>query len=278
MDFEDVLRGVGPLLLAVLAAWVVDHITGRRGLRPPGFRVPWRRWLALVTLTGIFYVGVFSPLGNLGLGLETDYSSVHPVQLFALHGLLLATLVVWYSFGFVRVAEAGDARRRWIAQFGLRTPRPGWELGLGVLAGFAAWAFVITALLAVAGAVYLAGGEGSLPQTPPAAIPWIAGQPLLLKIALALSAGFVEEIFFRGFLQPRVGISLSTVFFAMAHLSYDQPFMLVGVTLLSLFFASLVRWRQNIWAAAAAHAVFDGVQLLVVIPFALKFLPGGAPV
>jgi membrane protease YdiL (CAAX protease family) len=94
---------------------------------------------------------------------------------------------------------------------------------------------------------------------------------------LALSAGLVEELFFRGFLQPRVGIALSTVFFSMAHLSYDQPFMLVGVTFLSLLFAMIVRFRQNLWAAVAAHAVFDGVQLLVVIPFALKFLPGRPP-
>jgi membrane protease YdiL (CAAX protease family) len=145
---------------------------------------------------------------------------------------------------------------------------------LGVLAGLAAWALVLTVLIAIAGLVYLAGAEKSLPQTPPAAIPWIAGQPFLLKVFLALSAGAVEESFFRGFLQPRIGIALSTLFFAMAHLSYDQPFMLVGVTLLSLLFAFIVRWRQSLWAAIAAHAVFDAVQLLVVIPFALKFLPG----
>jgi membrane protease YdiL (CAAX protease family) len=64
----------------------------------------------------------------------------------------------------------------------------------------------------------------------------------------------------------------------MAHLSYDQPFMLVGVSLLSLLFAFIVRWRQSVWAAVAAHTVFDAVQLLVVIPFALKFMPqAGGP-
>ena len=276
MDFEDVLRGAGPLILAALAAWVVDHITARRGLRPPGFATPWRRIAAGTVLGLVLYVGVFSPLGRLGLAPETDYASLHPIQLFGLHLLLVASMVVWYLLGF---AGGGPERRwRWISQFGFRTARPGWETGLGVLAGLAAWAFVLTVLIGVAGLIYLAGAEKSLPQTPPAAIPWIAGQPLLLKVLLAVSAGVVEETFFRGFLQPRVGIALSTLFFAMAHLSYDQPFMLVGVTLLSLLFAFLVRWRQSLWAAMAAHAVFDGVQLLVVIPFALKFLPGnGVP-
>jgi membrane protease YdiL (CAAX protease family) len=33
-----------------------------------------------------------------------------------------------------------------------------------------------------------------------------------------------------------------------------------------------VRWRQNIWPAIAAHALFDSVQLLVIIPMALRFM------
>ncbi len=49
--------------------------------------------------------------------------------------------------------------------------------------------------------------------------------------------------------------------------------MLVGITLLSLLFALLVRWRQSIWAAVAAHTLFDAVQLLVVVPTALDYLP-----
>ncbi len=277
MDFEDVLRGVGPLILAALAAWVTDHITARRNLQPPGFATTWRRVTAAGVVAGVFFVGVFSPLGRLGLPLETDYSAVHPAQLFGLHALLVLTIAAWYLLGFAGAGD-GESGRRWMSQFGFRSARPGWEIGLGVLAGLAAWALVITALVGVAGLVYLAGWEKSLPQTPPAAIPWIASQPLLLKVCLALSAGVVEETFFRGFLQPRVGILLSTLFFAMAHLSYDQPFMLVGVTMLSLLFALIVRWRQSLWAAMAAHAVFDGVQLLVVIPFALKFMPGaGSP-
>jgi membrane protease YdiL (CAAX protease family) len=107
-------------------------------------------------------------------------------------------------------------------------------------------------------------------------VPFIAGLPVGVRILISLSAGVVEEGFFRGFLQPRIGIPLSTAFFALAHLSYGQPFMLIGITLLSLIYAFLVRWRQNLWPAMAAHALFDGVQLLVVVPAAMRFLEGGA--
>ena len=103
-------------------------------------------------------------------------------------------------------------------------------------------------------------------------VTWIGGLALWTRVTVSLSAGFFEEAFFRGFLQPRVGVAVSTVFFAMAHLTYEQPFMLVGITILSLLFAWLVSWRQSVWAAVAAHAVFDLTQLVVVIPIVARLL------
>jgi membrane protease YdiL (CAAX protease family) len=48
--------------------------------------------------------------------------------------------------------------------------------------------------------------------------------------------------------------------------------MLVGITLLSLIYAFLTKWRQTIWPAITAHALFDAVQLLVVVPAALRMI------
>jgi membrane protease YdiL (CAAX protease family) len=104
----------------------------------------------------------------------------------------------------------------------------------------------------------------------------VAGLPLLVRIAIGMTAGIVEETFFRGFLQPRVGIALSTIFFVMAHLSYDAPFMLVGITALSLLYAFVVRWRRNVLAAIVAHATFDLIQLLIVVPSVLRMLSEAA--
>jgi membrane protease YdiL (CAAX protease family) len=150
------------------------------------------------------------------------------------------------------------------------------EIGLGLALGLGAWLAVLTALVAIAGVLIALGGKDMVPQQPPALVPLIAALPFGVRLAVSLSAGIVEETFFRGFLQPRVGIVLSTAFFALAHLSYQQPFMLVGITLLSLIYGFLVRWRQSIWAAIAAHALFDGVQLLVVVPMVLKLVHGAA--
>ncbi|HYL05936.1 MAG TPA: CPBP family intramembrane glutamic endopeptidase [Thermoanaerobaculia bacterium] len=168
--------------------------------------------------------------------------------------------------------------RQLAAQLGLVAPSISREVVIGLALGACAWLAVLLALFVAALAIYAVGGEKALPK-PSAIVPWIASLPVLVRVMVSLSAGFVEEVFFRGFLQPRIGIALSTGCFVLAHLSYGQPFMLLGITLLSLIYASLVRWRQTIWPAIAAHALFDGVQLLVIIPLAMKWVrpAAGAP-
>ena len=161
------------------------------------------------------------------------------------------------------------------AQLGLLAPDVPREIGIGLLAGVGSWFLVILAALVVALILYAVGGEGVAPTKPPELIVWIAGLPLGVRILAALSAGVVEESFFRGFLQPRIGLWLSSAFFVLGHLAYGQPLLLVGITVLSLLYGTLVRWRQNIWPAIAAHILFDGVQLLVFIPLTLKLLGKG---
>ena len=175
--------------------------------------------------------------------------------------------------------SANGFARQLAVQLGLVAPDVSREVLIGLLLGICAWFVVLLALFVAALAIYAIGGEKALPK-PSAIVPWIASLPVLVRLMVSLSAGFVEEIFFRGFLQPRIGIALSSGFFALAHLSYGQPFMLLGITLLSLIYAFLVRWRQTIWPAIAAHALFDGVQLLVIIPMAMRLMgttPGAKP-
>jgi hypothetical protein len=229
----------------------------------------------MIVLWGVLWIGVFMPLGSVGIEREIDFSVLSGLDLFALHLMLVICVVVWYLMGFIPTQPGTDrARTRWSAQLGFRTDSIWRELGIGLLAGMAAWLAVIGVLVAVALAIWWLGGEELLPQQPPAMIPWIAGLPIVLRVAISLSAGFVEEMFFRGYLQPRVGLGLSTALFVLAHASYEQPLMLLGVGLLSVIYGLLVRWRQNLWPAIAAHALFDAVQLLLVIPAALRVLPG----
>ncbi|HVR96308.1 MAG TPA: CPBP family intramembrane glutamic endopeptidase [Thermoanaerobaculia bacterium] len=271
--------GLG-LLLGLLLALLVDWLCARRGLLPPGFHghpgAPVRRGLAVVVLALLFAVTIGGPLASLGVETgEPDLSQMSSPQLFLLHCLMLIALGAWFLLGFAGAgAGAGEGRlgRRFAEQLGLVAPSVPREIGIGVVTGLIAWLVVLSAIIAFAFLIMAVGGEDALPKRPPALIPWIAGQPFWLRLLVSLSAGVVEELFFRGFLQPRVGIVLSTAVFAVAHLSYGQPFLLVGITLLSLAYAFLVRWRQSVWAAMIAHWMFDAIQLLVMVPAALKLM------
>jgi membrane protease YdiL (CAAX protease family) len=219
----------------------------------------------------ILYSGLLLPLALPGLEADVDLTSVHPGRLFVLHALLAAALAGW---GLLAFAGAGaPAAAAILAAFRLRGPEPGRELALGLLIGAGAWAAVLAAALAVAALVAALGGDGLLPAGPPPLVLYLAGQPVWLRLAISLSAGAVEETFFRGFLQPRIGLGLSSLLFVLAHAGYGQPLQLVAVALLSLIYGLLARRRGSVWAAASAHALFDAVQLLVVIPAAVELLP-----
>jgi hypothetical protein len=313
------LRLLVTLVPAIAAAWALDALCRRKGLLPPGFRQPARRTAAFLLVTFVFWIGIFRPLGELGLEVELDLSKISAPQLFVLHVLMAAAVLGWFALGFAGLGRAAGAAsasgaapvappgaggpagdlavgagagdgdhlagepppspsfaRQLAAQLGLVAANVPREVLIGLALGVLAWAAVLL-VLAIAVAVWAMGGGRPLPK-PSAIVPWIAALPVTVRLAVSLSAGFVEEIFFRGFLQPRVGIALSSLFFVLAHVSYRQPFMLLGVLLLSMIYALLVRWRQTIWPAIAAHALFDGIQLLVIIPAALRLMgqPEGA--
>lgn len=281
--------------LAVSTAFFMDRMCEARGLLPPGFREPWRRLLAWALVALILWVGAFSSLASLGQEVERDLSGLTTPQLFLLHLLLILTIVSWFLLGFSGVRPAppppspptldGEPApimppppppvplfRRFQEQFGFVAPDVPREIGIGVLVGSGSWGAVLAVAILLGLVLMALGREDALPKEPPALIPWIAALPVGVRILISLSAGVVEETFFRGFLQPRIGIFLSSLLFVFAHFSYGQPFMLVGIATLSLIYAFLVRWRQNIWPAIAAHFLFDAVQLLVVIPMTLKYL------
>jgi membrane protease YdiL (CAAX protease family) len=295
---EQLLRAGMPVILGIAGAFTLDRLCAVHGFLPPGFRVPWRRLLAGLALAGLLALGVFSPLGSFGLNVEPDLSKIGTPQLFSLHFLMMGTLGLWFLLGYAGVGTRTDmdlARTdtdglegapvppppprpslsgQFAAQFGFRAPDVWREIGLGVVLGIAAWVAVLLALMGIAGVLWALGGEDAVPQQPPAVVPFIAALPILVRMLISLSAGVVEETFFRGFLQPRIGIVLSTAFFALAHLSYGQPFMLIGIAILSLIYGLLVKWRQNIWPAIAAHTLFDAIQLLVIVPSVLRVIQG----
>jgi len=84
-------------------------------------------------------------------------------------------------------------------------------------------------------------------------------------LLLGISAGVGEEAIFRGALQPRLGIVLTSFAFALVHGGqYGLNFSIVGLFLVSLVFG-ITRQRCNTTAAMIAHALFNSVQVLALV-------------
>ncbi len=273
---ELILRGLLPIVLAAITAILVDVWSVKRRVQGPALVAgafpssSLRRFLFLALFSFGFLLVVYQSLATLGLESEVDMSTVSAWQLFWVHGILVVLVASWYLLGFAGVIPRAHLAREWCRQLGLEAPDPRREILLGVGLGAVGW-LVVLILVSVIGWVTTAlGGAGALPQEVPQSIVWMASLSIPLRLLIALSAGVVEELFFRGLLQPRLGILVSSILFILAHLSYGQPFLLVGISLLSFGFAFLARWRGSIWAAMAAHFTFDAIQLLILIPAVLR--------
>lgn len=80
-------------------------------------------------------------------------------------------------------------------------------------------------------------------------------------LAIGVCAAVGEELLFRGAIQPRFGIVLTSLVFAVLHVQYDASLLIVG-----LFFASVVfgleRKYVNTTACVITHAVYNFIAVL----------------
>jgi membrane protease YdiL (CAAX protease family) len=185
--------------------------------------------------------------------------------LFLLHGLLLIFLLGWWA-----LSGMPDLR----TFLNIRHERPVEVVAIGLSVGVGGW--IITLLTALLVALILrAVGLINEPAEPPAMIGWMAALPLWKKATIVISAMTVEEAFFRSFLQKRIGLVASTILFALAHFTYGNPLLLIGVTIISLIIGIAFYRTKNVLPGVIAHGVFDAIQLFVIVPIAFKLIGAG---
>jgi membrane protease YdiL (CAAX protease family) len=81
-------------------------------------------------------------------------------------------------------------------------------------------------------------------------------------IALGLSAGISEELLFRGALQPRLGLLLATILFAIGHLQYGLTVAILEVFLIGLVLG-LIRNRTHTTVCILIHASYNSTAVLL---------------
>lgn len=143
-----------------------------------------------------------------------------------------------------------------LARLGL-TPRPSAlvHIVLGFLAAAASLLVLGAVLLGLERAFGLKMEESALVPQIQSFLDW----PLVFTISLV--AAITEEVYFRGILQPRVGIVASSLLFGIIHIGYGTVLQVAVPFVLGAFFGLLARWTRGLWAPIAAHFAFNFIQL-----------------
>lgn len=219
------------------------------------------KWIAYIWL-GLFMVTLAALVTGSALTPPTSkqLASVPFYSLFMLHVVLMVFLAGWWAL---------SGRPNLKEFLNIRHEKPAEVLAIGTAVGVGGW--MITLLMAMLVALALqAAGFLDEPPDPPAMIGWMAALPAWKKAMIVLSAMTVEEFFFRSFLQKRVGLVASTILFALAHFTYGNPLLLIGVTVISLIIGITFYRTKNVIPGILAHGVFDAIQLFVIVPIAVK--------
>ncbi|MGH9368674.1 MAG: CPBP family glutamic-type intramembrane protease [Thermoanaerobaculia bacterium] len=254
------LLGSAGILLSFLRARS-RAVFALEGFTSVGRRVAAVLLLALVLLLTVaipFAVGFAAP--------EPEAPELSFVSLFGVHAILALFLLCYYLL----------SGRRSVAEFlRLQSERPMLDLTAGIFIGAAGWLLtILLAALFVGLWVLLKGVPPGTEAGAPASrvspmIVWLIAQPIAVKIAAVCSAMFVEALFFRSFLQTRVGPLAATLMFTAAHGAYGQLFVLVGILVISTVLSGALKLYRNVLPCILAHGVFDAIQMFVVIPLVL---------
>lgn len=90
----------------------------------------------------------------------------------------------------------------------------------------------------------------------------------LVAVVLGFSAGIGEEILLRGAVQPRFGIVLTALAFALLHTQYGASYAVAGILLIGIILG-LERKYLNTTACIITHGAYNTVAFL------LAYLAGG---
>ncbi len=253
-----------PQLAALLALACLGLLSATGRLRFLAEELPdkRRRAAAAALLFAVLAVAVFYPTVSGGAAADVDPAAIWFPSLFIGHAILVLFLFAWWRL-------RGDQQP--LARFLLLDQIHPADFERGLWVGSMGWVVTIITTAVVASVI---SGLGAAPDsdTVPPLMLWLGSLPLWRKLIIIAVAMTVEEAFFRGFLQPRVGWIASSLLFALSHAGYGLPLLMVSVLAISLVIGHSLRQTGRLLPCIVAHGVFDAIQLLVIIPWALRMM------
>jgi membrane protease YdiL (CAAX protease family) len=256
------------LAVALGAALLIAFaLTGRLRFLTDEISSPGRRAAGLVLFWAVLVTCVVYPSISPGDLASVDPETLWFPSIFMGHLVLGGFLLLWWLLAWRSVP----------LRF-LRLEGAAWsDIGYGLRVGALGWGAAITASAVVTLLLFLVSyvhSAGAAPLANPIDIPpvllWLTQLSLWHKLTVVAVAMTVEEAFYRAFLQTRIGWIWSSVLFALSHGGYGLPNLTASVFVVSLAIGAALRRRDNLLPCIVAHGVFDAVQLLVVMPLAVR--------
>jgi membrane protease YdiL (CAAX protease family) len=189
-------------------------------------------------------------------------------QTMSVHAILLNEVVMW-TLALAVLGIVLFWEKRPLRSIGLGRPTAqAISAGVGIAFALLGLALVGAALIQTAG---LSTGDDSQEQM-------VMGLPIVLQVLIVASAGFTEEVLFRGYAVTRMieltgsrwmGALIPVVIFGGVH----APFWGAGHALVAglsgLWLTLVFLWRKDLWTNIAAHALMDGLVFAAMDIYAL---------
>jgi membrane protease YdiL (CAAX protease family) len=177
----------------------------------------------------------------------------------------------WLMLGYVVFGLRRHGVSLWQVVGGRWTSPEDVLLDVAIAAGY--WLVAVIVLAGLAYALGFAGKENV--DTAKKTLAFLVPRSKLeigLWFALCATAGFCEEVIFRGYLQRQFaaftrnayfGIALSGIVFGVSH-GYEGPRRMVLIAVYGMMFGLLAQWRKSLRPGMMAHAWHDAFSGMVL--------------
>ncbi len=96
-------------------------------------------------------------------------------------------------------------------------------------------------------------------------VPLVSRLGIWHAVVISLAAGIGEEFFFRGLLQPYLGVIFTSVLFSLAHFAFElRRFyqLLILYFLIGIVFGLVYELFGSLWAPIIFHVIYDFLAIL----------------
>ena len=235
---------------------------------PPPGRIPavapvWHTLLFVIFLLAIAFVQAMPRFA----AQEAHLPSRIPTYIFTMCYEFVLVGYVWLGLWLRRTKLRDLIGGRW-AQWK--------DFWIDVLVAFLFWLVILGVLATLSWALHFNGSEAAsflMPQTAPEMILWVL---------LAVSAGFCEELMFRGYLQRQclaltqnvaAAVIVQGLIFGVAH-AYQGARGIIVISVYGMMFGALAAMRKSLRPGMMQHATQDGVSgILYHFVSKLRHLP-----